>query len=109
MPRRDKKEHNMDIYRAILTLKDEDECFNFFRDVCSDSELLAMEQRYNVAKMLDEGKTYLNIQDMTNASTATISRVGRALTDGTGAIEAVMRRAEEQESGDAQDASREQA
>ena len=51
-----------------------------------------MEQRYNVAKMLEEGKTYLNIQDATNASTATISRVGRALTDGTGVIGDVLRR-----------------
>ena len=51
-----------------------------------------MEQRFNVAKMLDEGKTYLEIQDATNASTATISRVGRTFTDGTGVIGQVLNR-----------------
>ena len=92
MARRDRRVHTEELYEAILTLKTEEECFKFFKDVCSDSELLAMEQRYNVAKMLEEGKTYLNIQDATNASTATISRVGRALTDGTGVIGDVLRR-----------------
>jgi TrpR-related protein YerC/YecD len=93
MAAKDKRKHSMELYKAILTLKDEDECFRFFKDVCSESELFAMEQRYNVARMLDEGHTYLDIQDETNASTATISRVGRALSEGTGAIGEVIKRA----------------
>ncbi len=92
MARREKKPHTMDLYQAILTLQSQEECFEFFKDVCSDTEMLSMEQRYNVAKMLDEGKTYLDIQETTNASTATISRVGRVLTDGTGVVlEAIKR------------------
>ena len=92
MARRDKKAHTEELYKAILTLKTEEECFKFFKDVCSDSELLAMEQRYNVAKMLEEGKTYLNIQDVTNASTATISRVNRSLNYGNDGYEMVFGR-----------------
>ncbi|MDD5867694.1 YerC/YecD family TrpR-related protein [Lachnospiraceae bacterium YH-ros2228] len=90
MSRREKKPHSQDLYRAVLLLKDEDECFKFFRDICSDSELLAMEQRFNVAKMLEDGKTYLEIQEATNASTATISRVGRTFTEGTGIITKIL-------------------
>ena len=59
MPRREKRSHTNDLYQAILTLQSEEECIDFFKDVCSNNELLAMEQRYNVAKMLDDGKTYL--------------------------------------------------
>jgi TrpR-related protein YerC/YecD len=55
-----------------------------------------MEQRFNVAKMLDDGKTYLDIQESTNASTATISRVGRALSEGTGVIGEVLKRQKEE-------------
>lgn len=94
MLKRGKKNHTEELYHAILLLKDEKECFDFFKDVCSESELLAMEQRFNVAKMLSEGKTYLEIQETTNASTATISRVGRAMTDGTGVIGEVIGRME---------------
>ena len=90
MSRREKKPHSQDLDRAVLLLKDEDECFKFFRDICSDSELLAMEQRFNVAKMLEDGKTYLEIQEATNASTATISRVGRTFTEGTGIITKIL-------------------
>ncbi|MBQ1598704.1 MAG: TrpR YerC/YecD [Lachnospiraceae bacterium] len=95
MPRREKRSHTNDLYQAILTLQSEEECIDFFKDVCSNNELLAMEQRYNVAKMLDDGKTYLDIQESTNASTATISRVGRALSEGTGVIGEVLKRQKE--------------
>ncbi|MCR4869150.1 Trp operon repressor family [Lachnospiraceae bacterium C10] len=96
MPRREKRSHTNDLYRAILTLESEEECIDFFKDVCSNNELLAMEQRFNVAKMLDDGKTYLDIQESTNASTATISRVGRALSEGTGVIGEVLKRQKEE-------------
>ncbi len=92
MPRREKRSHQMGIYSAILTLKDAKESFAFFKDICSDNELLAIEQRFHVAQMLTEGRTYLDIQNETNASTATISRVARMLSDGTGVVGDVISR-----------------
>lgn len=92
MTRNDKRSHSMELYRAILNLQSEEECFAFFRDLCSRNEMLSMEQRFQVARMLEEGKTYLDIQNATNASTATISRVGRVLSDGTGVIADVLQR-----------------
>lgn len=92
MLKRDKRPHSAELYRAILKLRDEKECFAFFQDVCSDNEMLAMEQRFQVAKMLEEGKTYMDIQSLTSASTATISRVGRVLSDGNGVIAEVLQR-----------------
>ncbi len=86
MQRREKRPHEMEMYAAILKLKTPEECFSFFKDVCSDHEMLSMEQRFHVAKMLAEGSTYIDIQEETNASTATISRVARVLSDGTGVI-----------------------
>lgn len=67
------------LFDAILTLKDPEECYKFFEDVCTINELLSLSQRYEVAKMLREGKTYLEIAEKTGASTATISRVNRSL------------------------------
>jgi len=92
MARREKKPHSTELYQAILSLKNEEECFAFFQDICSDTEMLTMEQRYHVARLLDEGETYLTIQNTTSASTATISRVGRTLSDGTGVIAEVLHR-----------------
>jgi TrpR-related protein YerC/YecD len=92
MARREKKPHSNELYQAILSLQNEKECFEFFKDICSDTEMLTMEQRYHVAKLLEEGETYLTIQNTTNASTATISRVGRTLSDGTGVISEVLHR-----------------
>ncbi len=90
MSRVEKKPHEMEIYEAILQLQTPEECFKFFKDVCSDHEMLSMEQRYHVAKMLNEGRTYIDIQEETKASTATISRVARVFADGTGVIDAVL-------------------
>ena len=59
MPRILRNEHSMDLYDAILQLKDKEECFNFFHDLCSIAELYAMEQRYDVAKKLFEGKPFV--------------------------------------------------
>ena len=61
------------LFDAILTLKTPDECYKFFEDVCTINELLSLSQRYEVAKMLREGKTYLEIAEKTGASTATSS------------------------------------
>ncbi|MBQ9023440.1 MAG: TrpR YerC/YecD [Eubacterium sp.] len=70
------------LFEAILLLKDKEECYTFFEDVCSVNELLSLSQRFEVAYMLREKKTYLDIAEKTGASTATISRVNRSLNYG---------------------------
>ena len=85
------------LFDAILTLKDPEECYKFFEDVCTINELLSLSQRYEVAKMLREGKTYLEIAEKTGASTATISRVNRCLTGGTGGYERAFAKVDAEE------------
>ena len=70
------------LFDAILKLENREECYKFFEDVCTINEILSFAQRMEVAKMLMAGKTYLEISEMTGASTATISRVNRSLKDG---------------------------
>lgn len=70
------------LFEAILKLKNEEECYQFFEDLCTVNELKAMSQRLVVAKMLSEGRVYSDIVDVTGASTATISRVKRSLEYG---------------------------
>ena len=70
------------LFEAILKLKNEEECYQFFEDLCTVNELKAMSQRLVVAKMLSEGRVYSDIVDATGASTATISRVRRSLEYG---------------------------
>ena len=70
------------LFDAILSLENKEECYKFFEDVCTVNELLAFSQRYEVAKMLREQRTYLDIAEKTGASTATISRVNRSLNYG---------------------------
>lgn len=70
------------LFDAILTLKDKEDCYRFFSDLCTVKELLAMAQRFEVAIMLRDKTTYLDIAASTGASTATISRVNRALSYG---------------------------
>lgn len=92
-----KKEKNDQLYKAILQLKDEEECYAFFQDLCTVSELRAMEQRFEVASLLSEGMIYNEILERTGASSATISRVNRSLSYGTGAYEKVFARRKDQE------------
>ena len=70
------------LFDAILTLKDREECYQFFLDVCTMNEIASLSQRFEVAGMLRDGKTYLDISEKTGASTATISRVNRSLNFG---------------------------
>ena len=70
------------LFDAILTLKNREECYKLFSDVCTIKELLAMAQRFEVAMMLEQKMTYLDIAEKVGASTATISRVNRSLTYG---------------------------
>ena len=83
------------LFEAILMLKDTDECYNFFEDVCTVSEIKAMAQRLEVAKMLKAGRTYTDISEMTGASTATISRVNRCLNYGADGYKTILDRLEE--------------
>ena len=80
------------LFEAILCLKNKEECYTFFEDVCTINELLSLSQRYEVAKMLREGKTYLEIAEKTGASTATISRVNRSLNYGSDGYDMVFAR-----------------
>ena len=87
-----KKPRSEDMYKAILTLRDVDACMKFFDDLCTVSELLAMEQRYHVAVCLDKGMIYNDILAETGASSATISRVNRSLQAGSGGYQIVFDR-----------------
>lgn len=78
------------LFKAILSLKDEAQCSNFFEDICTISELKSMAQRLEVARMLDEGRIYEEIVEKTGASTATISRVKRCLVYGADGYNSVM-------------------
>ena len=80
------------LFDAILSLRNRDECYTFFEDVCTINELLSLSQRFEVAKMLREKKTYLEISEKTGASTATISRVNRSLSYGNDGYEMVFER-----------------
>jgi len=81
------------LFEAILRLKDIDECYNFFEDICTISELKAL--RLHVAKMLKEKKTYTEIAEETKASTATISRVNRCLNYGANGYNNILNRLNE--------------
>ncbi len=80
------------LFEAILCLKDKEECYTFFEDICTVNELLSITQRFEVAKMLREEKTYLEIAEKTGASTATISRVNRSLNYGNDGYDMVFER-----------------
>lgn len=97
MNKQHKKPRCDDMYRAILTLRTVDECKQFFDDLCTVTELQAMEQRYQVAQYLDAGLIYNDILEKTGASSATISRVNRSLNYGMGAYRIIFDRMKEDE------------
>ncbi|MGI6095321.1 MAG: YerC/YecD family TrpR-related protein [Lachnospiraceae bacterium] len=82
------------LFDAILSLESRDECYTFFEDVCTINEILSLSQRFEVAKMLKDKKTYLEISEKTGASTATISRVNRSLNYGNDGYDMVFERLE---------------
>ena len=90
-----KKEKNDRLYKAILMLETEEECYNFFQDLCTIPELRSMEQRYEVATLLNNGLIYNDILERTGASSATISRVNRALMYGSDGYKEVIPRIRE--------------
>ena len=88
------------LFEAILCLKDKEECYTFFEDVCTINEIQSLAQRFEVARLLREKKTYLEIAERTGASTATISRVNRSLNYGNDGYDMVFRRMEAEEQKD---------
>ena len=100
MPRAKKKERSLDLYEHIAALNSVEECCRFFDDLCAVTELRAMEQRFDVARMLHAGKVYTTILSETGASSATVSRVNRVLNYCTGALAEVMERVEQTKEGE---------
>lgn len=89
------KDENMKtLMKAILSLETEEECWSFFEDLCTVSELKSMSQRLDVAMKLKRGDVYTDIAEKTGASTATISRVSRALSYGANGYNTVLERLE---------------
>ena len=77
---------------AILAIENKEEAYDFLEDLCTVNEILSLSQRYEVATMLTQKKTYLEIAEKTGASTATISRVNRSLNYGCDGYEAIFNR-----------------
>ena len=90
-----KREDIDELFEAVLTLRDQEDCYRFFEDICTVNEIHAIAQRLQVAKLLSEKKTYTEIEAVTKASTATISRVNRSLNYGNDGYELVFQRMEE--------------
>ena len=87
-----KSEESDHLFRAILSLETEEECYRFFDDLCTVSEILAMRQRYHVAEELYEGSTFSNISGKLGVSSTTITRVNRCLNYGADGYKTVLDR-----------------
>ena len=94
MNKQSRKPRNTDMYKAILTLRSVEECMDFFDELCTVTEIQAMEQRYQVAVCLSKDMKYNDILAETGASSATISRVNRSLKYGKDGYEVVFDRLE---------------
>ena len=86
-----------DLFKAVLSLENIEECYMFFEDICTINELIAIAQRLEVAKLLKKQTTYIDISEETGASTATISRVNRSLKYGNDGYELVFNRMKDEE------------
>ena len=84
------------LLKAVLSLETMEECYRFFENICTISELRSIAQRLDVARMLREGMTYTSIAEKTGASTATISRVNRSLQFGSNGYRLVFEKMETQ-------------
>jgi TrpR-related protein YerC/YecD len=85
------------LFEGVLSLKTKEECYRFFEDICTINEIKAFEQRLQVAKMLAEKRTYLDIASTSGASTATISRINRALNYGSDGYKLILGRLKSKE------------
>ncbi|NLK73568.1 MAG: TrpR-like protein YerC/YecD [Clostridiales bacterium] len=81
-----------ELFEAILQLQSIEECYRFFEDICTIKELQSLSQRWQVAKLLEENKTYNEIEELTHASTATISRVNKCLVYGADGYRLILKR-----------------
>ncbi len=97
VPKTANKQRSMALYESILRLNTMEECVAFFDDLCTVGELRAMEQRYDVARLLDEGLVYTEILERTGASSATISRVNRIFSFGAGGFRTMIEREKAQQ------------
>lgn len=86
-----------ELFKAVLLLKDEEDCYRFFEDICTINEIHAIAQRLQVAKLLSESKTYSEIESITKASTATISRINKCLVYGAEGYQRILERMKEDE------------
>ncbi|MGN1350409.1 MAG: YerC/YecD family TrpR-related protein [Anaerovoracaceae bacterium] len=86
-----------DLFEAILSLETQEECYRFFEDLCTVKEIKAMSQRFEVARLLIQKKTYSEIEESTGASTATISRINRTLQFGADGYTTVLEKMAEPE------------
>lgn len=85
------------LFEAILSLENIEECYQFFDDIATMNEIQALTQRLTVAKMLKEGQTYHAIVEASHASTTTISRIKRCLNYGSGGYEAVLKKLDQKD------------
>ena len=85
-----------ELFDAVLTLRDREDCYRFFEDICTINEIHAIAQRLQVAKLLSQKKTYSEIEPTTKASTATISRINKCLVYGADGYKRVLERLEEE-------------
>ena len=83
-----------ELFKAILLLEDEEDCYRFVEDICTINEIHAIAQRLQVAKLLSDKKTYSEIEDLTKASTATISRINKCLVYGAEGYQRILDRME---------------
>jgi len=86
-----------ELFDAVLTLEDREDCYRFFEDICTINEIHAIAQRLQVAKLLSKKKTYSEIEGITKASTATISRINKCLVYGADGYKRVLERLEKEE------------
>lgn len=87
-----KDEHIDEFFNAVLKLENIEECYRFFEDICTIKEIQSIAQRLQVAKLLKQKKTYTEIEELTGASTATISRINRALNYGADGYNLILDR-----------------
>ena len=80
------------LFDAILALDNKEDCYRFFEDICTINELQSIAQRFYIAKMLYENKTYQEIEEVTKASTATISRINKCLKYGADGYQRTLKK-----------------
>ena len=81
-----------ELFKALSLLENIDEYYNFFEDLCTVTEIKSLSQRFHVARLLYEGKTYLEVGELTGASTATISRISKCLSYGADGYNLILKR-----------------